>query len=232
MSLRLLRAEVWSQGQTKKLHRVTARMIPDHLLPGPAVCAHGRLIVIGGDHNRLHEEILLTGGLIKEGRFSRLGVTEIRAAWDAALPQPAPGFIEDTLRALWPKLTAPLMQSLEARMVDRTKNLQKTLDERAAKECTHLAAIMEELQRSIEGVLKEVSDPQNEFEFVRELTGSERDQRQRDVDSLRTRLASIPDELAREQGNLRRRYADPQPRLFPVGVTFLIPHSAVGSLQR
>lgn len=232
MALRLLRSEVWSQGQTKKLHRVTARMIPEHLLPGPAVCAHGRLIVIGGDHHRLHEEILLSGGLIKEGRFSRLGVTEVRAAWDAALPQAAPGYIEDTLRALWPKLGVPLMQSLEARMADRTKNLQKTLDERSTKECSHLAAIMEELQHSIEGVLKEVTDPQSEFDFVKELTGVERDQRQRDIEALSARLASIPDELAREQDNLRRRYAEPQPRLFPLAVTFLVPHSAATSIDR
>jgi SNF2 family DNA or RNA helicase len=231
MSLRLLRAEVWSQGQTKKLHRFTARMIPDHVLPGPAVVAHGRLIVIGGDHHRLHEEILLAGGVIKEGRFSRLGVNETRTAWDAALPEAVPAFIEDALRNLWSKLSGPLLQSLEARMSDRTKNLQNTLDERADKECTHLATIMDELKRSIEGVLKEVSHPQTEFDFVKELSGLERNQRQRDIEALRARLASIPDELTREQENLRRRYASPQPRLFPLAVTFLIPASAVAQLR-
>jgi len=31
------------------------------------------------------------------------------------------------------------------------------------------------------------------------------------------------EEIAREEGNIRRRYADPVPRLFPVAVTFLVP---------
>jgi hypothetical protein len=33
----------------------------------------------------------------------------------------------------------------------------------------------------------------------------------------------LPAELARETEAIRRRYADPQPRLFPVAVTFLVP---------
>jgi hypothetical protein len=33
----------------------------------------------------------------------------------------------------------------------------------------------------------------------------------------------LPAELARETDAIRHRYADPQPRLFPVAVTFLVP---------
>ena len=74
MSLRLLRAEVWSQeGQKKRLNRVTARVVPDSALQHLAVVAHARLVVIGGDSQRLHEEIITAGGPIREGRFSRFG---------------------------------------------------------------------------------------------------------------------------------------------------------------
>ena len=38
-----------------------------------AVVAHARLVVIGGDSQRLHEEIITAGGQIREGRFSRFG---------------------------------------------------------------------------------------------------------------------------------------------------------------
>jgi hypothetical protein len=37
------------------------------------------------------------------------------------------------------------------------------------------------------------------------------------------RLHHIPDEIAAEQEAIRTRYADPEPRLFPVAVTFLVP---------
>jgi superfamily II DNA or RNA helicase len=80
MCLRLLRAEVWSQGLTKKLNRFTARMVPDAALQTPAVIIHGRLLVLGGDNQRIHEEVILAGGILREGRFSRLNVSETQAA--------------------------------------------------------------------------------------------------------------------------------------------------------
>jgi hypothetical protein len=49
MSLRLLRAEVWNVGQRKGLKRITAWIVPDHVLPTPAIIAHARMVVIGGD---------------------------------------------------------------------------------------------------------------------------------------------------------------------------------------
>ncbi len=69
MSLRLLRAEVWSGEGSKKLHRVAARIVPDHITSTPLVIAHARLVVIGGDSHRLHEEIISAGGEINQGRF-------------------------------------------------------------------------------------------------------------------------------------------------------------------
>ncbi len=71
MSLRLLRSEVWSLEGRKRLNRVTARVVPDLVLPHLAVVAHARLVVISGDSQRLHEEIITTGGQIREGRLSR-----------------------------------------------------------------------------------------------------------------------------------------------------------------
>ena len=80
MCLRLLRAEIWSQGQAKKLHRFTTRMVPDTVLRTPAVLIHGRLLVLGGDNHRVHEEIIVAGGHLREGRFSRMNVGETQAA--------------------------------------------------------------------------------------------------------------------------------------------------------
>ena len=59
MCLRLLRAEVWAEKGRSKLQRVTARVVPNSISDTPAVIAHARLVVIGGDNVRLHEEGLL-----------------------------------------------------------------------------------------------------------------------------------------------------------------------------
>jgi hypothetical protein len=76
MAVRLLRAEVWTPGRSSGLNRVTARTIPNHLSQHVAIVVHARLVVVGGDSHRLHEEIITAGGhLIREGRtrFRRFG---------------------------------------------------------------------------------------------------------------------------------------------------------------
>src|SRR5262249_51625600 len=93
MSLGLLRAEVWSLESRKRLNRVTARVVPDSTLQHLAVVAHARLVVIGGDSQRLHEEIITAGGQIREGRFSRFGslreMQDVLAAATAEEPSEA-----------------------------------------------------------------------------------------------------------------------------------------------
>lgn len=228
MCLRLLRAEVWATGSRGHLHRVTARLASDGALAQPVLIAHGRLVVLGADNHRLHEEIILAGGTIREGRFSRLNVGETKAAYDAATDEAAPGFIEERLQALWPKLAAGAQQALDARMADRTRNLQSFLDERCEREVANLTTVLEELARNIREELEVEADPQLLLEF----NDAERSQRQLDLDNLRSRLARIPDEIQAETGHLRRRYRDPQPRLFPVALTFILPRRAVSEMQR
>ena len=226
MCMRLLRAEVWSQGLSKKLHRFTTRLVDDNALQTPAVIIHGRLLVIGGDNQRVHEELITAGGHVREGRFARMNVSEVEAALAAGTDQSAPGFVEDTLQTLWPKIEAATLAALDARVQDRTKNLQKLLDERSEREVTQITAVMTELARSIEAALGEKGADQLVFDF----TVDEKAQRERDLASLRHRLSQIPAEIVREAAHLRGRYRDPQPRLFPLAVTFLVPRRAAAQL--
>ena len=228
MCLRLLRAEIWSQGQAKKLHRFTTRMVPDSVLRTPAVLIHGRLLVLGGDNHRVHEEIIVAGGHLREGRFSRMNVGETQASAAAASNDRAPDELESRLVELWPKVENQLLQALEARMQDRTKNLQKFLDDRAEREVANVTTVIQELERSIRETLADKEDPQLKLEW----SDGEKQQRERDIGSLRARLLELPSELAREVEHLRGRYRDPQPRLFPVAVTFLVPPRAIAALQQ
>jgi hypothetical protein len=202
-------------------------MVPDNVLRTPAAIIHGRLLVLGGDNHRIHEEIIVAGGQVKEGRFSRMNVGETQSALAAATDEQAPGHVQDVLKTLWKKLEDPLLQALEARMQDRTKNLQKFLDDRADREVANLSAVMQELERSIREALSTKEDPQLQFDW----SDTEKQQRDRDIGNLRARLQQIPSELAQESEHLRSRYRDPHPRLFPVAVTFLVPSRAVTDLR-
>jgi hypothetical protein len=76
------------------------------------------------------------------------------------------------------------------------------------------------LRRTIEAKLDEPELRQMVFEG---WTDPEREQLERNMDALRARVRSIPEEIARETAAIRARYHDPQPRMFPVAVTFLLP---------
>lgn len=224
---RLLRAEVWTSGTASKLHRCTARIVPDTTLPTPAVIAYGRLVVLGADGHRLHEEVITAGGLIREGRFSRMNVGEVQRAIEAATPDAVPGFVEEPLLQLWPKVSEALLKSLEVRCDERTKNLQSFLDERSDKEAAHLDAILTELEKSIRGELE--AEPPEQRELFDQF---EKQQRESDLQSLRFRLQQLPAEREREVAHLRSRYRSPQARLFPVAITFLVPRKAIAELSR
>ncbi len=51
----------------------------------------------------------------------------------------------------------------------------------------------------------------------------EREQYNRNIAALRHRLEQIPAEIEQETALIRARFADPEARLFPVAVTFLVP---------
>jgi superfamily II DNA or RNA helicase len=71
MCLRLMRAEVWAQSDVKKMHRIDVRSLPASGLDDLAVAVVSRLVVTGGKHHRLHEELTVAGGYMKDNSFSR-----------------------------------------------------------------------------------------------------------------------------------------------------------------
>ena len=219
MCLRLLRAEVWLRGETKKLNRVTALQIPNSLSAEPVVVAYGRLVILGSDQQRLNEEVITVGGAIRGGKFVRLNVLELNQLLQVATPDPVPESVSQKLIGLWDVYAEPLKKSLESRMGDRQNSLQKQLADRAQQELGDIQTILEELQRSIE---KEMADTTKPLQLDL-FSNDEREQFERNRQSLELRLKQIPDEISKEKEIIRQRYADPQPRLFPLAIAFLVP---------
>ena len=219
MCLRLLRAEVWSDTGRKKMHRIEARVVPDNALPTPAVVAHARLVVIGGDSQRLHEEIITAGGYLKEGRFSRMNLGQVAEVLTLATEEEPSEATKKRFLKLWGDIAPSLQQVLSARMGDRSRGLEKRLLERADKEAKDIESILLELKRAIE---TELGD--SEYQQLELFSDPEREQFERNKDFLRDRVKQIPGEIERETAAIRARFADPQTRMFPVAVSFLVPH--------
>ena len=221
MCLRLLRAEVWSRGSQKNLHRVTAKIVSNTVLEFPAVVAYGRLLILGNDSQKLYEEVITAGGILKEGRFSRLNVLKIREALAASYSGEIKDSTKESLVKLWENYEEPLLNSLEKRAEERTQASEKSLQRRCDKEVADLTAILTELQRSIEQELAEFAKPlQLKLDLFND---AEQQQLESNRNSLKARLEDIPLEIDQETKLIKDRFANLSSRLFPLAIAFLIP---------
>lgn len=221
MCLQLLRAQVWSKGD--QLTRITARTIAQNQSDVPVAIAHGRIVVLGADNQRIHEELIFAGGQLREGRFTRIDrVGELERLAAAGSPEPAPEWFKDSVEPMWPTHRDGLHRALEARMRDRTKTLRNRLDERADSEVAAMRNAITELLNNIRTELTAVP-PQMEL-----FSTPEREQLERDRNALERRLDELPEEMSLEEARIRARYASPSPRLFPVSVTYLVPAGMTG----
>jgi len=224
MCLRLLRAEVWAQDDVKKLHRVTVRSVPDAQIEGPAVVVMSRLVVTGGNHHRLHEELTVAGGYLGDKAFRREeGVTKVQQWLDNAKPVVANDSLFDAIRVRFDRAQSAILQSIDARSKDRLKFLTNTLQTRRQQEVADIGAVLDELEKSIQNELKKDQQPAQLSLF----TEDERTQLRRDTAALEARLARIPAERLQEAQAIETRYAKLNDRTFPVAVIFLVPESAV-----
>ena len=229
-SIRLLRAEVGKpESAASALHRVTAREVPKHHLPDgkPAVLAFARLVITGGDNQRLHEELIVAGGsltLDAPRPFSRITTLRVLDEIVAHMgSRPLSAAHQAIYQDLWPKVQGPLFDSLDKRASERMTSYEAILLDRAEKQADEIEAILRDLERTIERELGDEDGPrQLEFDFTG-WTESERQQLTRDTAALRRRLETIPAEIEAEKERIYNRVLSPTPRLFPISVIFLKP---------
>jgi hypothetical protein len=165
--------------------------------------------------------LIAAGVDLADGRTRRLTIGQVQAALGAVTAREPSAALKETLATRWAQASGPTLSALEARAKDRAASLSRLLEERRVQESDDIARILAELTTAIRAELTVAEQPEQlHLDLFNE---AERDQYRRDVDALRLRLRQIPAELAQEQAGILRRYADPQPRLFPVAVTFLVP---------
>ena len=142
--------------------------------------AWSRILVLGADGHRLHEQVIVSGGYVNDGRFRRFDTVEEATRIEHALSDLAATEAQsERIRALWPRIERPLGEALQAREQQRTKNLHSMLDDRAEDECKKVEVIFAELQKQIE---VELGD-RKQFQFEL-FTPPEQAQWNRDAESL------------------------------------------------
>lgn len=225
MCLRLMRAEVWAQDDVKKLHRVDVRTLPDSTLDSPTVAVVSRLVITGGNHHRLHEELTVSGGYMKDVGFTReTRVNQVKEWLDKATSINANEESFSILATRFKKQEEAILQTVEARSRDRLRNLENTLQTRKQQEIKNITSVLDELTRSIEQELKKETLPEQLALFSED----ERTQVRRDAEALKHRLSRLPEEKGEEIAAIKQRYEGFAARTFPVAVIFLVPDSQAG----
>lgn len=230
MCLRLLRAQVWAQegDPNKKMYRVALRTLPDDQINGVVALVVSRLVITGGNHHRLHEEITYSGGYLKDKNYNReRGVTKINDWLVQSTAGKVTGHLQGALATYFDHNHAAIQNTIEARSKERLKDLENTLQNRKEKEVNDITTVLDELEAAIQKELKSADQPEQLTLF----TEDERTQVRRDLDALNARISRIPEEREHEVHAIEHRYADYVARTFPVAVIFLVPESMVGGTQ-
>ena len=219
MALRLLRAEVFALNDKKSLHRVTVRSVPSDKIDTPMVGVKSRLVITGGNHHRLHEELTVSGGELKRDTFARaerLGLfEELELLSKPTKPSDA---LFEVLQKRFDLHADAILLAVTARSRERLRSLQTTLEARKNQEIVDVQQVLNDLESAI---TRELEQPEPEqLALFQEL---EKQQLSRDLEALRFRLARIPAERQQETQAVERRYADLQDRTFPVAVVFYVP---------
>lgn len=224
---RLLRSAVWG-GQTT-LSRVSGveTDLPADVRDGEMlVTALCRLVLVGTDGARLHEEVFLAArALPRTGRSRRVDVEErrfdaLRAVVEHALDpsgcRPASPAVARRLAASWPELRALLVGDVAARAEVRTAALQRDVDRRQADDLRQLDGITHQMRQTLTAALAETSRPVQPR--LDELDTDERRQVEVDRAAWQARLDSLDEQRDRERAVIERRYAGMRQLTFPVAV--------------
>lgn len=225
MATRLLRAEVWG-GDKSTLARVASIRVNDPAVQEEVVAAYSRLVLIGADGKRLHEELVPAGGTLRGGSFNRLGVGDLAKTLDAALgpaahPTAASERARETLTAAWPRVSSNLHAAIDARAKERQDSLERALGRRQKDEQTRTTALLEAFQTALAGAIASQNEPQ-QLTFA-DLESDERQQLTADRAAWQERLDSLPREREEELARIAERYSKVEFFTFPAAVVHLVP---------
>ncbi|MEH0446683.1 DISARM system SNF2-like helicase DrmD [Streptomyces sp. B21-102] len=230
-SVRLLRSAIW--GGRTSLNRVSAvrAVLPEQArIDGLLVAVFSRLVVVGRDGTRLHEEVVLTGREIPpSGRSRRLELeqpryADLRDAVERALEpdacRPAPLEARSTLAGQWEMLMPRLAEDVRVRAAERLASMSKTLQSRAADETRRIHAVFDQLRITLTDALEGPEPTQLSLD---DLEVEERRQLDHNRRAWEARLASLDEERERELTATEARYGDVRELVFPFAIALIVP---------
>ena len=228
---RLLRSAIW--GGRTTLHRVAALKFtppPEAGVNGLLVAVFARLVLVGADGRRLHEEIILSGRIVPPaGQSRRVELEENRhqalhrSVEDALEPNAcrlAPESARIDFANQWNRLEPLLARDVQVRAQERKERLQRDLDRREAEEQRNVDTVFTQLRANLDTALEGPGAVQLTFD---QLDEQEKHQFERDREAWRGRRDGLEEEKRRELDAIKRRYENVRELVFPFSIALCVP---------
>jgi len=189
-----------------------------------------RLVIVGADGGRLHEEIVLAGrelperGPTKRMDLQRSSYGALRDAVEAALEPaaciPATQQAKHRLAERWDELTPRLVEDLNLRATAQKDARAADLAQQLQRARTHTNAVFDQLHATLRGALADDGAVQLSFA---DLDRAERQQFDRDRRAWQDRLDALEETRDREVRLLATRYGQVRELVFPFAVVLAVP---------
>jgi len=209
------RIQMW--GAPSSRHRLNRVAVSESsLITSPAVIAWGRLVLLGPEHNRLHEG-LVRCQLVIDNRA--LAVQEITRPEDSTSYTGDIASVQELITPHLDEITQQLATSANA----EAQQLITTLNERGELARKHAQSLATERIAAIRNAIKDwqkrSADMQMQFAFDDE----EQEQREQDLLALQRRLEQLQLERETEPKRQRDLYKVTDQRMYPVALEVLLP---------
>ncbi|MDX2375195.1 DISARM system SNF2-like helicase DrmD [Microbacterium sp. LRZ72] len=224
---RELRGQVWTR--TEHVRGVSAVVVDG--LDQSFAAGVARLVLVGEGGTRLHEEVFLAGTRLS--RRQDLGMEKaedlLASALDGTrLTRPNERLLAN-LVADWnteSDAVGGIRSRVNAAVQRRTERLrggvESDLQERRDAELAAVEEIFARFRSTLESTLTAAEEARRSGEEMLFQLPEEKQQRDRDLDRIRTRLFHLDDELQTERDAVERRYRDVKPHTFVAALVFAL----------
>jgi DNA repair exonuclease SbcCD ATPase subunit len=228
-ALATFRGNLWGDQfrRDQTLHRASYRIVADASLNEPVVIVWGRLLVTNDLSQKIHEELVLSGGKIHRNEIIPYSQAELQKLIKIPYEHPKISVeIGQRLRSLFPAHKKQLLEMLCQREKKEKKQISELAQQCAQQESEQLRELIneriKELRARIRAQDAKVSDYQQELfdrdEFL---------QYQEDMAWLKRKLDDLKDRRKEEPKSVKMRYKIRESRIFPLALLYMIPKKLV-----
>ncbi|MGA5644392.1 DISARM system SNF2-like helicase DrmD [Microbacterium sp. NPDC088796] len=233
---RELRGQVWTR--TDKVRGVSAVVIDG--LDQSFAAGVARLVLVGEGGVRLHEEVFLAGTRIS--RKQELGIEKAESLLASALDgsrlsAPSESAIE-LIAENWNNdvghaegLGARVNDSIEKRAERRKREVADDLEARRVADLAAIDAIFDRFRSTLTGTLASAEEARLAGQQMLFQFDEEKAQREKDLERVRKRLATLDDEHRAERESVERRYRNVTAHTFVAALVFALTPDDVQKLE-